>query len=301
MPRSGGIYTLPPIYLAENGETIMPDQHNIPLEDVAQALTGSLPTDGTAPMQGAINMNGNKITQLAAATNPGDAVRFDQLPSAFSLGPYLNAVNGLTMAADEITYATGAGTAAKTTVTAAGRAILDDADAAAQRTTLGLGSLSTVTPTGTASADTVLYGNNVWGVSPTAIAGAVAGAPRIEAMAVKAVSTGITGAGVSPATFIGLGDFETVTFCADAPNGANFQIGYTSDNGASWTGWDNLTGDGGKLYVSYSRTTQRMIPVSNASLSVNIPNQPPLGLNGVRFRVAVGSAPFYVHVAAGGV
>lgn len=51
MPRdSSGIYSLPDGYLAIAGETIQPSQHNPPLEDVAQALTGSLPRNGSAPM-----------------------------------------------------------------------------------------------------------------------------------------------------------------------------------------------------------------------------------------------------------
>lgn len=81
MPRSGGIYTLPPGYFATNGTTIEVSQHNPPLEDIAQALTDSLPRDGSAPMTGNLAMGSNKITNLAAATNPADAVRFDQLPT----------------------------------------------------------------------------------------------------------------------------------------------------------------------------------------------------------------------------
>ena len=58
--------------------------------------------------------------------------------------PDLDALAGLTSAADKGIQFTGSGTAGTYDLTTAGKALLDDANAAAQRTTLGLGTVATL-------------------------------------------------------------------------------------------------------------------------------------------------------------
>jgi len=59
----------------------------------------------------------------------------------------LQSISGLTTAANKMIYTTASDTYAVADLTAAGRAILDDADAEAQRATLGLGSAATTATT----------------------------------------------------------------------------------------------------------------------------------------------------------
>ena len=78
-------------------------------------------------------------TASVARTNLGVAIGTNV--QAYDAG--LQSISGLTTTADQMIYTTSSDTYATASLTSAGRALLDDADASAQRTTLGLGTLAT--------------------------------------------------------------------------------------------------------------------------------------------------------------
>jgi len=86
----------------------------------------------------------------------------------------LQSISGLTTAANQGIYATASDTYAVFSLTAAGRALLDDADAAAQRTTLGLGTLATQSGTFTGTHSGTTSGTNT-GDQTITLTGAVTG------------------------------------------------------------------------------------------------------------------------------
>jgi hypothetical protein len=78
MPRSAGVYTLPvPPFV--DGAVISATDNNTNNTDIANALTGSVPRDGTGAMQAALPMGGYKISNLANAVASTDAVAYGQL------------------------------------------------------------------------------------------------------------------------------------------------------------------------------------------------------------------------------
>ena len=86
--------------------------------------------------------------------------------SDITLSANLQAVSGLTSAADKGIQFTGSGSASVYDLTAAGKALLDDASVSAQRTTLGLGPLATLAAT-TASRALVSDGSGIVSAATT--------------------------------------------------------------------------------------------------------------------------------------
>jgi hypothetical protein len=83
-------------------------------------------------------LNGSALTDLHATNLTTGTLAAARLPAS------LSSVYALTPAADRLPYYTSASVAALATFTAFGRSLVDDADAPAARTTLGLGTAATM-------------------------------------------------------------------------------------------------------------------------------------------------------------
>ena len=119
IPRNGsGIYSKPAGTTAVASTTIESAKYNSVIDDLVTDANTARP----------IVAGGTGATTAGAALTALGAQPLDA---------GLTSIAGLTTAADRMIYTTAADTYAVATLTAAGRAILDDADAAAQRTTLG--------------------------------------------------------------------------------------------------------------------------------------------------------------------
>ena len=88
MSRNGsGTYTLPAGNPVVSGTVIATSWANNTMNDLAAAMTDSVAADGQTPMTGPLNLNSNKITNLANGTASTDAVNLGQFGTPTFSGP----------------------------------------------------------------------------------------------------------------------------------------------------------------------------------------------------------------------
>jgi hypothetical protein len=154
-----------------NGDVASATDFNTEVDDIASALTASLTANGAKVWAGAQNAGGYKITNLATPTANADAATKAYVDGATYLDATLTALAGLATGANKVPYSTGTDTFSQADLTAFGRSLIDDADAAAGRSTLGLGSIATQ-----ASSSVTITGGSVTGITDLAVADGGTGA-----------------------------------------------------------------------------------------------------------------------------
>ncbi len=196
---------------------------------------------------------------FAALTDRPTSLAGYGIADAQPLDAELSAIAGLASAADRLAYFTGSGTAALATFTAAGRALVDDADSAAQRSTLGLGTAAVKNIGTSGDAVPVLNGPADFSLRVTAAAGGmfggfvaarpfdgveiryVAGIGTVQAVTAAGGAMPLRVSGSDVRFHVSGGDRMTIDNIA-----ANFTVpiqrGGTQVVGARATGWAAMTG-----------------------------------------------------------
>lgn len=188
----------------------------------------------------------------------------------------LSALAGLVSAADSLPYFTGSGTASLATFTSAGRALVDDADASAQRTTLGLGAIATLGttmggdltgtyPNPTVATDAVTYAK-IQNVSATSrILGRITtGAGDIEELTAANVKTilALTASDISGLPAASASTPAAVSTSGSAGSGTDYSLGnHVHAHEAAHTAHDTVWAAKGDLVVGTANDTAAILGI----------------------------------------
>ena len=168
------------------------------------AITGGTITGGT--VTGIIDLavadgGTGASTASGARTNLGVAIGSNV--QAYDAG--LQSIAGLTTSANQTIYTTGSDTYATTTLSAFGRSLIDDANAAAARSTLGLGTLATQSSDSVAITGGTISGLTSIASSASSLGNVTITSGSITGITDLAVDDGGTGASTASAARINLG------------------------------------------------------------------------------------------------
>ena len=225
------------------GTKILAARMDAEFDGIADGLSQCVLKDGTQPITAHIPMSGFKITGLGNASADTDALNRVTADGRYqALDTDLTAIAALTSAADKVPYATGSGTWALADFSSAGRALVDDADAAAQLTTLGVSALSSVPQ------DRLIGRLSSGSGAPEQLtlgAGLVASSTRLDSGVWTQIGTASpTGAGNGTTiTFTSLDSRynELMLECSSLQhNGGgtlSYRLGYSTNNGSGYTDW----------------------------------------------------------------
>jgi hypothetical protein len=169
----------------------------------------------------------------------------------------LTALAGLTSAADKLPYFTGSGTAAVTTFTSFARTLLDDADAATMRATLGTG-------TGSGSGD-LLAANNLSDLANAATARTNLG---------LAIGTNVQAWDADLDALAGLAGVQGDVIYRNATQWTRLAAGTSGQvlksNGASADpSWGNITAGGGSVGMAFDDESLILLPQNGNATPAN--------------------------------
>lgn len=230
-----------------------------------QAYDADLAAIAALTGTGFLERTADNTWQLSAGGGSGAWGDLTDIPAA------IDAIDGLTPAADRLAYYTGASTADLAALTTFGRSLIDDTDAAAARSTLGLGTVATLNSITLGTDTTGDYVETITGTANQVTASAATGSVTLSLP--QDIDTGAgpqferLGLGAAPSPTHGLyvaenaaiigglevhGDVEFMTplpvsyggtnaaTAADARS--NLGLGNVEDTALStWTGSSNIT------------------------------------------------------------
>lgn len=249
----GGVFTRLYNWVTDRnaGTKILATRMDAEFDGIATGLSQCVLKDGTQTVTANIPMSGFKLTGLGNATAGGDALNRDTADARYqALDADLTAIAALSSAADKVPYATGSGAWALTDFTAAGRALMDDADAAAQLTTLGISALSSVPQ------DRLIGRLSSGSGTPEQLtlgAGLVASSTRLDSGVWTQIST-VSPTGAGNGTTLAFTDLdsrynelmvELRSVTHNSGGTLSYRLGYSTNNGSGYTDWLSSTATAG--------------------------------------------------------